>query len=61
MDILKVPKDPSMGTPPKRTNEISSFFPQHENEAINSKLLFRAFISINQVISPKLRIYPYEQ
>ena len=43
MNILKVPKDPSMGTPPKRTHEISSFFPQHENKAINWKLLLRAF------------------
>ena len=42
MNILKVPKDPSVGTPPNRTHEIS-FFPQHENEAINWKLLFRAF------------------
>ena len=43
MNILKVPKDPSMGTRLDRTHEISSFFPQHENEAINWKLLFRAF------------------
>ena len=43
LNILKVPKDPSMETPPNRTHEISSFFPQHENEAINWKLLFRAF------------------
>ena len=43
MNIPKIPKDPSMGTPLKRTHEISSFFPQHENEAVNWKLLFMAF------------------
>ena len=48
MNILKVPKDPSMGTPLNRTHEISYItlhtitFPQHENEANNWKLLFRA-------------------